>query len=92
MWSFGFGSNMDRVALETKKHVKIIEESPAILKDWKFSYISGIPHAEPAYANVEVCISCTLLYVTLLSYSYAICQSLCKHELSAVLRIVNHVN
>ncbi len=54
MWSFGFGSNLDRVALETKKHVKILDESAAILKDWKFSYISGIPFAEPAYANVEV--------------------------------------
>ena len=53
-WSFGFGSNMDRVALENKKHVKILDESAAILKDWKFSYISGIPFVEPVYANVAV--------------------------------------
>ncbi len=54
IWSFGFGSNLDRIALENKKHVKVLDESAAILKDWKFSYISGVPFAEPAYANVEV--------------------------------------
>ncbi len=54
LWSFGFGSNLDREALEKKKHVKILEDTPAILRDWKFSYIPGIPLVEPAYANVEV--------------------------------------
>ena len=54
LWSFGYGSNMDREALKKRKHVDVIDETPAVLKDWKFCYIPGIPLAEPAFANVQV--------------------------------------
>ncbi len=53
LWSFGFGSNMDKEALKKRKQVDVIEDTPAILRDWKFSYIPGIG-AEPVFANVEV--------------------------------------
>ncbi|ESO93557.1 hypothetical protein LOTGIDRAFT_232618 [Lottia gigantea] len=53
MWSFGYGSNMDVKAVETKKKVKIIDHTAAILKGWKLAFnLSGIPLVEPAYANV----------------------------------------
>ena len=52
-WSLGYGSNMDVKSLATKKHVKILDHTPAILTGWKMTFsLRGPPLAEPAYANV----------------------------------------
>lgn len=51
VWSFGYGSNMDVVALEVKKKVKVLEHTPAILKEFKMEFnLSGIHHVEPAFS------------------------------------------
>lgn len=53
MWSFGYGSNMDVKALQAKKHVKVIEHTPAVLPDYKLAFtIKAMTYSEPAYASV----------------------------------------
>ncbi|KAK6180938.1 hypothetical protein SNE40_008900 [Patella caerulea] len=53
IWSFGYGSNMDVHAVETKKQVKILDHTAAILKGWRLAFnLSGIPFVEPAFANI----------------------------------------
>ncbi len=54
MWSFGYGSNLSRASLENAKNVQVLEETPAVLKGWKFSLMEGSQYVEPAFANVEV--------------------------------------
>jgi len=52
-WSFGYGSNMDVDALQAKKHVKVLEYTPAILPNYKLSFtIKAMTYSEPAYASV----------------------------------------
>jgi len=54
MWSFGYGSNMDVKALQAKKHVKVIEHTPAVLPDYKLAFtIKAMTYSEPAYASVK---------------------------------------
>lgn len=54
MWSFGYGSNMDVTALQAKKHVKVIEHTPAVLPNFKLAFtIKAMTYAEPAYASVR---------------------------------------
>jgi len=54
MWSFGYGSNMDVTALQAKKHVKVIEHTPAILQNYKLSFtIKAMTYSEPAFASVR---------------------------------------
>ena len=58
MWSFGYGSNMDVNALMTKKHVKVIEHTAAVLKGHKLGFnLKGIHHVEPAFAGLVESIS-----------------------------------
>jgi len=53
MWSFGYGSNMDVTALQAKKHVKVLEHTPAVLPDYKLSFsIKAMTYSEPAFASV----------------------------------------
>merc|ERR1712141_148671 len=54
IWSFGYGSNMDVVAMEAKKSVKVLEHTPAILKGYKMecNLKSPFHHVEPAYAGL----------------------------------------
>ena len=53
VWSFGYGSNMDVVSLQAKKHVKIVDHVCAVLKGWRMSFnLPGMDKVEPSYANV----------------------------------------
>eukprot|EP00092_Neocalanus_flemingeri_P005505 GFUD01005935.1.p1 GENE.GFUD01005935.1~~GFUD01005935.1.p1 ORF type:complete len:314 (-),score=76.96 GFUD01005935.1:155-1051(-) len=54
MWSFGYGSNMDVKALQAKKHVKVLDHTPAILPNFKLCFtIKAMTYSEPAYASVR---------------------------------------
>ncbi|CAH1798738.1 unnamed protein product [Owenia fusiformis] len=54
IWSFGFGSNMDVIALENKKHVKVLDHVCAILKGYRLSFnVRAFECVEPAYAGIE---------------------------------------
>lgn len=54
MWSFGYGSNMDVTALQAKKHVKVLEHTPAILPNFKLCFtIKAMTYSEPAFASVR---------------------------------------
>jgi len=54
LWSFGYGSNMDVVALQAKKNVRVIDHTPAILYNFKLTFsIKGMTYAEPAYASLK---------------------------------------
>ena len=53
VWSFGYGSNMDVVSLQAKKHVKIVDHVCAVLRGWRLAFnLPGMPKVEPSYANV----------------------------------------
>merc|ERR1712150_5696 len=46
--------NMDVTALQAKKHVKVLEHTPAILPNYKLSFsIKAMTYSEPAYASVR---------------------------------------
>ena len=53
IWSLGYGSNMNTNALELKKHVKVIESTPAILKDHRMAFnIEGGHHVETGFSGL----------------------------------------
>ena len=53
-WAFGYGSNMDIEHLATRKNVKVIEHSPAILKGWRLTFdFRAFDCVEPSYAGVK---------------------------------------
>ena len=53
VWSFGYGSNMDMVALQNKKGVRVVEHSPAILHNFRLTFNTrGLDYVEPGYAGL----------------------------------------
>lgn len=53
VWSLGYGSNMNIRNLEFKKHVKVIENTPAVLKDHRMAFnIKGGHHVETAFSGL----------------------------------------
>ena len=45
VWSFGYGANMDMVALQNKKKVKVLEHCPAILRGFRLAFsMRGPPY------------------------------------------------
>jgi len=54
VWSFGYGSNMDIVALQTKKKVRVSQYAPAVLKGYKMAFTQGGPkYVEPGYGGLK---------------------------------------
>jgi gamma-glutamylcyclotransferase (GGCT)/AIG2-like uncharacterized protein YtfP len=54
VWSFGYGSNMDMVALEHKKGIRVLEHCPAVLGDFRLTFgTRGIDFVEPGYAGLR---------------------------------------
>ena len=54
VWSFGYGSNMDVVALQKKKKVRVLEHTPAILSGYRLVFSQqGPQYVEPAYAGLK---------------------------------------
>ena len=53
VWSFGYGSNMDMVALQNKKGVRVLEHCPAILQNFRLTFSTrGLDYVEPGYAGL----------------------------------------
>ena len=53
VWSFGYGANMDMVALQKKKKVKVLEHCPAILRGFRLAFsMRGPPYVEPGYGGL----------------------------------------
>jgi len=53
VWSFGYGANMDMVALQNKKKVKVLEHCPAILRGFRLAFsMRGPPYVEPGYGGL----------------------------------------
>ena len=53
VWSFGYGSNMDMVALQSKKGVRVLENCPAILHNFRLSFSTrGLDYVEPGFAGL----------------------------------------
>ena len=54
VWSFGYGSNMDVVALQKKKKVRVLEHTPAVLSGYRLVFSQqGPQYVEPAYAGLK---------------------------------------
>ena len=54
VWSFGYGSNMDMVALQNKKGVRVVEHCPAILHNFRLTFsTSGLNFVEPGFAGLS---------------------------------------
>ena len=54
VWSFGYGSNMDVVALQKKKKVVVLEHTPAVLSGYRLVFSQqGPQYVEPAYAGLK---------------------------------------
>ena len=53
VWSFGYGSNMDMVALRERKRVEVLEHLPAILGGFRLTFsLQGANYVEPAFGGL----------------------------------------
>ena len=53
VWSFGYGSNMDMVALQNKKGVRVLEHGPAVLHNFRLTFSTkGLDFVEPGFAGL----------------------------------------
>eukprot|EP01104_Vermistella_antarctica_P006786 TRINITY_DN17491_c0_g1_i1.p1 TRINITY_DN17491_c0_g1~~TRINITY_DN17491_c0_g1_i1.p1 ORF type:complete len:297 (+),score=59.46 TRINITY_DN17491_c0_g1_i1:69-893(+) len=53
VWKFGYGSNISKNNLETKKQLTILNYDIAVLKGYKLVFTSAIEYVEPAFATIE---------------------------------------
>ena len=53
IWSFGYGSNMDMVALREKKRVEVLEHVPAVLRGFRMTFsFKGVKYVEPGFGGL----------------------------------------
>eukprot|EP00008_Paramoeba_atlantica_P004438 CAMPEP_0201487334 /NCGR_PEP_ID=MMETSP0151_2-20130828/12356_1 /ASSEMBLY_ACC=CAM_ASM_000257 /TAXON_ID=200890 /ORGANISM="Paramoeba atlantica, Strain 621/1 / CCAP 1560/9" /LENGTH=268 /DNA_ID=CAMNT_0047872337 /DNA_START=31 /DNA_END=837 /DNA_ORIENTATION=+ len=52
VWKFGYGSNISRSNLETKKTLKVMDYDVGVLKGYKLYFFEAIEFVEPAFATL----------------------------------------